>query len=153
MNEINQLLIAIGISIPLCLLIVLGVINSDIIRDYRETKRIFKDFCKNGYHFRGHFGDQIWFSRNDEIGAGYEYNEMIFFGDGSIKLRENYYIHTGFLTFTLVHRYYYRKFHRVKEQYINRHKFSEQFRQVGGTYVRNHSTNSKEISNFKFFGR
>ena len=133
------------------ILIVLSVINSNSIQDYKETKRIFEDFYKSHYLYKGHIGNQIWFSRNDEVGESYQYNEIIFFGDGSIKLRENYYIHTGFLTFTFVHRYYYRKFHRVKEQYINQHKFNEQFRRVGGTYVRNHPTKSRDINSFKFF--
>ena len=149
-NEINQLLIALGSSIALAILVVLGVINRDIMTDIRECKLIFKDFCGNGYHYRGHIGDQIWFSRNDQIGQSYQYNEIVFFGDGSIKLRENYYIHTGFLTFTLVQRYYYRKFHRVKEQYINRHLFNARFRRVGDAYVRDHSIGSKDINSFKF---
>ena len=150
-QEINQLLIALGSSIILSILVVLGVINRDIIMEIRECGKIFKDFCKNGYHYKGHIGDQIWFSRNDELGQSYQYNEIVFFGDGSIKLRENYYIHTGFLLFTLVHRYYYRKFHRVKEQYIHRHVMGERFRNIGGAYVRDHAIKSREISSFKFF--
>lgn len=151
MKELQMLLITFGTVVGLMSLVMLFVINSNIIQNYKETKRIFKDFCKSHYLYKGHIGNQIWFSRNDEVGESYQYNEIIFFGDGSIKLRENYYIHTGFLTFTFVHRYYYRKFHRVKEQYIHQHQMSERFRNVGNVLVRNHPTKSRDINSFKFF--
>jgi hypothetical protein len=151
MNDLNQSLMVLGVILIAFILIVFGVINSSFIQDYKETKRIFEDFCKSHYRYKGHIGDQIWFSRIDEDGEPYQYNEIVFFGDGSIKLRENYYIHKGFLIFTLVHRYYYKKFNRVKEQYIHQHRFAEQFRRVGGVYVRDRSIKSKEISSFKFF--
>lgn len=151
-HEINQLFMGLGISLVLAIITVLGVINSNIIQDYKETKRIFKDFCKGEYQYIGHYGEQVWFSRNDEVGQSFQYNEIIFFGqNGGIKLHENYYIHKGLLTFTFVHRYYYKKFHRVKEQYIHRHVMSEQFRNIGGVYVRDHSVKSRELSSFKFF--
>ena len=150
MNEINQLLMGLGIATSLAVLVVFGVINSTFVQDYKETKKIFKNFCTNGYHYRCHVGNQIWFSRNDELGERYQYNEIVFFGDGSIKLRENYYIHKGFLTFTLVHRYYYRKFHRVKEQYINRHLFNEEYGRW--TSRANNDSNVKiNVESFKFF--
>ena len=92
-----------------------------------------------------HVGGQIWFSRSDEIGTSYQFNEMIFFGNGSIKLRENYYIHKGILLFTFVHMYYYKKFQRVKEQYINQHKFRER---MGRLSSPNQQTNT--VGTFKF---
>ena len=151
MNEINMLLTALGSSTVLAILVVLGVINRDIITDIRECRRIYKDLHSGRYEYKGHLGEQIWFSRIDETNESYQYNEIIFFADGSIRLRENYYIHKGLLTFTLVQRYYYRKFHRSKDFYVNQYKTMQEYGRVSGVLVRNHSTNSKEISSFKFF--
>ena len=151
-HEINQLLMVFGIVFTVAILLVFVVINSTIIHDYKETKRIFNDFCKGEYQYIAHVGEQIWFSRNDEVGQPYQHNEIVFFGnDGGIKLHENYYIHRGLLTFTFIHRYYYKKFHRVKEQYIHRHIMSTHFRNINGAYVRDNLVKSKDINSFKFF--
>lgn len=150
-HEINQLLIAVSIAIPLCILIVLSVINSNFIQDYKETKRIFNDFNKGEYQYIEHVGNQYWFSRNDEVGQSYQFNQIIFFGvDGGIKLRENYYIHKGILTFTLVHRYYYKKFQRVREQYMNQHTFRQMIR---ANEINHYDRYMKKSLNepFKFF--
>ena len=147
MNEINMLLTALGSSTVLAILVVLGVINRDIITDIRECRRIYKDLYSGQYQYKGHVGEQVWFSRIDETNESYQYNEIIFFSDGSIKLRENYYIHKGLLIFTLVQRYYYRKFHRSKDFYVNQHKAMEECRRESGVLVRNHSNNT---NSFKF---
>ena len=150
-HELYQFLIGLSVALGLSFLVILFVINGNFIYDFKETRRIYKDFCKNEYQYKGHYGSQIWFSRNDEADQSYQFNEMVFFNnDGGIKLRENYYIHKGFLTFKLVHRYYYRKFHRVKEQYIHRHQMSERFRNLNGVWVRNQFVKSKEFNSFKF---
>jgi len=79
--------------------------------------------------------------------------DIIFFLDGDIKLSHNLYIHKSHLFMSLVSWYYWRKFHKLKDELINQHNFNEAYSRYRLGYLESLQEQPKKQNYlyFKFF--
>jgi hypothetical protein len=143
MSEITILATSFLIVIG-CVIIIFNFFN---IGDVKWFYKVAKELKRGDYKYHAKLIDQIIFRRVDDR------EEIIFFGDGSIKVMDNVYIHKSMLWMSVFNMYYYWKFHNSKKYYVNQHNAMERFRQINlqreerqyNVYIKKHN------SSFKFF--
>ncbi len=127
-----------------CVILIFNFFN---IGDVKWFHKVSKEFRRGDYKYHGKLMDQIVFRRIDDR------EEIIFFGDGSIKVMNDVYIHNSMKWMSIFNMYYYWDLHKSKEYYVNQHKAMEEYRQMTlqheerqyNVYVKKHN------SSFKFF--
>lgn len=126
--------IVILILLGIFLLFIVGM-NFSSMHVYKIYKKKYNEFKRGVYKFEPNLGHQCYFYLYD-----YDINthtrsrtniNMIFFPDGDIKLDENVYIHKWQIWTSFVKWYYYRKFHRLKDDAIREYNIREAFRTAG----------------------
>jgi len=143
MSEITILATSFLIVIG-CVIIIFNFFN---IGDVKWFYKVAKELKRGDYKYHAKLIDQIIFRRVDDR------EEIIFFGDGSIKVMDDVYIHKSMLWMSVFNMYYYWQFHKSKEYYVNQHKAMEEYRQMTlqreerqyNVYIKKHN------SSFKFF--
>jgi hypothetical protein len=143
MSEVAVLSISFSIAIG-CVILIFNFFN---IGDVKWFYKVNKELRRGDYKYHTKLMDQIVFRRIDDR------EEIIFFGDGSIKVISDVYIHKSMLWMSVFNMYYYWQFHKSKEFYVNQHKAMEEYRRINlqregrqyDVYVKKHNTT------FKFF--
>lgn len=143
MSEVTVLIISFSIAIG-CVIIILNFSN---IGDVKWFHKVSIELKRGDYKYHTKLIDQVIFRRVDDR------EEIIFFGDGSIKVMDDVYIHKSMLWMSVFSMYYYWKFHKSKKYYVNQHNAMERFRQINlqredrmyNVYIKKHD------STFKFF--
>ncbi len=143
MKESLSILWTIPISIGLMYLL-LNLMN---LSDIKLFYKVAKELRRGDYKYHAKLMDQIIFRRIDDR------EEIIFFGDGSIKVMNDVYIHKSMVWMSVFNMYYYWEFHKSKEFYVNQHKAMEEYRRMSlqregrqyDVYIKKHN------SSFKFF--
>jgi hypothetical protein len=116
--------------------LIITIMNLTSIHDYKVYKKKYDELFRGLYKFEPTPGlNNIYFYLYD-----YDINtqtrsrtnvEIIFFTGGDIKLTDNVYIHKSQLWMSFVSWYYYRKFHRLKDDTIREYHIREAFRTAG----------------------
>jgi hypothetical protein len=94
-------------------LVMLFATHMTLLNDFKYYKPIYESFKQGEYKFST-LGDLIYFNKG--------YDEIVFFPDSSIKLNNDVYIHSGFISSLSPYSLYYkRKFNKVKNHLITQH--------------------------------
>ena len=134
-------------TIPISIGLVYLLLNLMNLSDIKWFYKVAKELRRGDYKYHAKLMDQIIFRRIDDR------EEIIFFGDGSIKVMKEVYIHKSMVWMSVFNMYYYWKFHRLKDREIKEHTIREQYRQIVidregrryDVYIKKHD------SSFKFF--
>jgi hypothetical protein len=134
-------------TIPISIGLVYLLLNLMNLSDIKLFYKVAKELRRGDYKYHAKLMDQIIFRRIDDR------EEIIFFGDGSIKVMNDVYIHKSMVWMSVFNMYYYWEFHKSKEFYVNQHKAMEEYRRINlqreerqyNVYIKKHN------SSFKFF--
>jgi len=134
-------------TIPISIGLVYLLLNLMNLSDIKLFYKVAKELRRGDYKYHAKLMDQIIFRRIDDR------EEIIFFGDGSIKVMNDVYIHKSMVWMSVFNMYYYWEFHKSKEFYVNQHKAMEEYRRINlqregrqyDVYIKKHN------SSFKFF--
>lgn len=134
-------------TIPISIGLVYLLLNLMNLSDIKWFYKVAKELRRGDYKYHAKLMDQIIFRRTDDR------EEIIFFGDGSIKVMNDVYIHKSMVWMSVFNMYYYWELHKSKEYYVNQHKAMEEYRQMNlqreerqyNVYIKKHN------SSFKFF--
>jgi hypothetical protein len=113
-NNMGEVLIAIATSVGLILFTLTLATHATLWSDFKYYKPIYESFKRDDYKYSKPL-DLIYFN--------YGHEEIVFFPDGSIRLKSGVYIHLSFIHwFSPYSLYYARKFNKVKEILIHHHQ-------------------------------
>ena len=146
MSEETLLFTSLSIAIG-CVIIILNASN---IGDVKWFYKVAKELKRGDYKYHTNFINQITFRRIDDR------EEIIFFPDGSIKVMDDVYIHKGMVWMSVFSMYYYWKFHKLKDEAIQRYRINmirDEFNQIRTNRTDNYQNIyvKKHNSSFKFF--
>jgi vacuolar-type H+-ATPase catalytic subunit A/Vma1 len=139
MSEVAILSMSFSIAIGMAFLL-LNLMN---IGDVKWHYKVAKELKSGHYKYHTKLIEQIILRRLDDR------EEMIFFGDGSIKVKDDVYIHKSMLWMSVFNMYYYWKFHKLKDKLIKEYELIEGQR-TRAQALFDHRTKQQNI-NFKFF--
>jgi hypothetical protein len=134
-------------SFPISVGLVYLLLNLMNLSDIKWFYKVSKELKRGDYKYHTKLFDQIIFRRVDDR------EEIIFFGDGSVRVMDGVYIHKSMMWMSVFTMYYYWKFHNSKKYYVNQHKAMEEYRRINlqregrqyDVYIKKHN------SSFKFF--
>ncbi len=86
-----------------CVILIFNFFN---IGDVKWFHKVSKEFRRGDYKYHGKLMDQIVFRRIDDR------EEIIFFGDGSIKVMNDVYNHNSMKLMSIFNMYYYCRLHK-----------------------------------------
>jgi len=113
----GEALIALEMSVGLVLFTFTLATHATLWSDFKYYKPIYESFKRDDYKY-SKLLDLIYFN--------YDREEIIFFPDGAIRLKEGVYIHLSFIHwFSPYSIYYRRKFNKIKDSLIYHHQLNE----------------------------
>jgi hypothetical protein len=136
-------------SFPIAIGCVFIILNFSNISDVKWFRKVAKELKNGHYNYHATLITQMVFRRIDDR------EEIIFFGDGSIKVMDDVYIHKGMLWMSVFNMYYYWKFHKLKDVVMERQRFKtirDEFTQMRTNRNDNYQNiYVKKHEPFKFF--
>ncbi len=127
------------------------------IQDIEKYKKYYNELGRGVYKFEPNVGHSAYFYLHTYDINRLEFTRtginIIFFPDGDIKLNDNLYLHKSLLLGNLIKWYWFRKFHRLKDDLISEYNIREMFRTRAEMIDSSHYERymKQQNLNFKFF--